>query len=62
MSLLDDQQRLVFAAFVAGVAVVEFQMRLIEHFIGLPAPPAPRLRLVSDLHGIAVDPEFIKDA
>lgn len=58
---LDDIMRLQLAAFLAGLSVAEMQMRMLESFVGAPAP-LPRLRLVSDLHGIAIDPEFIKDA
>lgn len=59
MTMLDDMGRLQLAAMLAGLSVVDFQLRMIENFIG-PSVPSPRLRLVSDLHGIMIDPEFIK--
>lgn len=60
MKPLDDILRLQLAAFLVGMTVAEIQLRLLEGFIGPPCRPQ-RLLLVSDLHGIAVDPEFIKD-
>lgn len=61
MAILEEQQRLALAAWVAGISAAELQLRLLEAAIasGL-TPAAPRLRLVSNLHGIEIDPEFIK--
>ncbi|GEM_PF-3793351 len=57
------QQTLALAAFVAGCTVAEMQLRLIGAAISPAASiRAPRIRLVSNLHGIEIDPDFVKDA
>jgi hypothetical protein len=48
------QTALGLAAFVAGLTAAEFALRVAEASIPTPAP-RPRIRLVSDLHGILVE-------
>ena len=49
------QQTLGLAALVAGLTLAEFVLRLAEASLQPPSPALPRIRLVSDLHGILVE-------
>lgn len=55
MKPLDEAHRLQLAAWIAGLSIMEFQLRLFEATL-LNAPvPKPGLRLVSDEFGFLIE-------